>query len=111
MGRPSRTEGQLHSHMTLSGTGGPRQPNTRFAPAYCAVWTLLGRSCSRARPDDQCGREYFYAGNAERRGRRSAALACAGLHSYARTDDLQNGLEINRRTGEIRGRRQTFSLH
>ncbi len=84
----------------LSGTGSPHQPGTRFASADCAVWTVLGRSCSGARPDDQSGRKYFHAGNAERRGSRSAALAGPGFDSYSRTNDLQDVVEIDRRTGE-----------
>src|SRR5712692_7400434 len=46
---------------------------------------------------NQPGREHFHAGNAERHGGRSAALAGAGLDSHSRTNELQDGLEINRR--------------
>ncbi len=85
----------------VPGTGGPCKPNTGFSPARCAVWTLLGRSCSGAWPDDQSGREHVYIGNAERPGGRPAALASAGLDSHSRTNDLQDGLEINRRVCEV----------
>ena len=85
----------------VPGTGGPCKPNTRFSPAHCAVWTLLGRSCSGAWPDDQSGPEHVYAGNAERLGGRSTALASPGLDSHSRTNDIQDGLEINRRACEV----------
>ena len=41
---------------------------------------------------------------------RSTALAGAGCDSHSRADDLQDGLEINRRTSEVRGRSQTFPV-
>lgn len=84
----------------VPGTGGSRKSDTRFPSAYCAVWTLLGRSCSGAWPDDQSGREHLHAGNAERTGSRSAALARAGFDSHARANELQDGLEINGRAGK-----------
>src|SRR6266852_6457526 len=73
LGRASCAARHLHAYMTdvVPGTGGPCKPNTRFSPAHCAVWTLLGRSCSGAWPDDQSGPEHVYAGNAERLGGRS----------------------------------------
>jgi hypothetical protein len=79
----------------VSGTGGPRKPDPRFSPSDCAVRTVLGRSRSGARPHDQSGREYVHTGNAERPGGRSATLAGAGLDSHSRTNDLQDGMEIN----------------
>jgi len=85
----------------VPGTGGSRKPDPRFSPSYCAVGALLGRSCSGAWPDDQSGREHFHAGNAERRGSRSTALAGTGLDSHSRTNDFQDGLEINRRASEV----------
>ena len=85
----------------VPGTGGPRKPDSRFSPANRAVWPLLGRSCSGAWPDDQSGREDLHVGNAGRPGGQSTALAGAGLDSHSCTNDLQDGLEINRRAGEV----------
>ena len=95
----------------VPGTGGLRKPDTRSPPSDCAVWPLLGRLCSGAWPDYQSGREHVHAGNAERPGGRSAALAGAGLNSHSRTDDLQDGLEINRRACEERRLLQAFPVH
>jgi hypothetical protein len=48
LGRAHGPARHFHSHMTypVSGTGCPRQPDPRFSPADCALWTLLGGSCS-----------------------------------------------------------------
>jgi hypothetical protein len=95
----------------IRGTGCPRQPDTRFPSADCVVGTVLGRSCSREWFEYQRRREHLYSGNAKRGGGRPAALACIGLCSQPRTHELQNGLEIDVGTGEVRGRRQTFPLY
>lgn len=49
----------------VSGTGGPRKPDTRLSPADYAVWTLLGGS-SAERADNQSGRENLHTGDAQR---------------------------------------------
>ena len=85
----------------VPGTGGPRKPDPRFSPAHRAVWALLGCSRSGAGPHNQFGRKYFHAGNAERPGGRSAAVAGAGLNRYSGANDIQDGLEINRRACEV----------
>ena len=85
----------------IPGTGGPGKPNTRFSSTHRAIWTLLGHSCSGTLPHNQSGREHLYPGNAERRGGRSATMASTGLGRYFRTNDVQDGLEINRRRAEV----------
>jgi len=85
----------------VPGTGGPRQSDTRFSPSHCAVWTLLGRSRSGAWSDDKSGWQHLHTGNAERPCCRSAALAGVGFNGHSRTNDVQNGLEIDGRAGKI----------
>ena len=79
----------------LPGTVGPREPDSRFSSAHCAFWSLLGRPGSGAESDHRSGWKYFYAGNAECRGGRSAAMAGARLDRDSCTNDFQDGLEIN----------------
>ena len=88
----------------IPGTGGSREPDARFSSSHCAVRTLLGRSGSGRATHDQSGRKHCHVGNAERPSGRSAALAGAGLDSYSGTNDLQDGLEINRRACEVHSR-------
>ncbi len=43
----------------IPGTGGSREPDTRFSSSHCAVRTLLGRSGSRRGTHDKSGGNTF----------------------------------------------------